>query len=1277
MNFDNGFWIGHNMLGDVIGFCAAAHLLSDKLGIKIKVNFQESRKDAVNYFDGVVWVPRSDIPNAIDCGGNPSIEEWPKSNGVKRFYKWMDPSLTPNKSFDIHMNCERIKSSEKIIGLITHANTQGDIPDHIIKKMIEDAKREYPDHSIVLFGNKDNKKIDNVIDLRQDTGDINWIVNFMKKLDLLITPQSGPCFIAAGLKIPMWVYKSREEYWDYVLNYDMYKVEKWYDRERNILYINWKTGLGDCILHISSYYYYAKKYNKKVYWYANTEIAESKSLELINVYEKTNSDIKDYLICVPFSTIRKNGTENFGDFIPVPSDNCHREYWKNNKADRFIHKFTKVLNFDNKIADYKNMPFKAEYIPYKTTKVSSCNYVTVQLCGLTSGSWNTNYHITKEQIVELCQKMVNLGYHIKLFGPFDYLCKELCSDAHITMEPESTIESLFDVLSNSKLHIGVDSGIAHVALSCGVPYFSFKTITPPDLGFGSKDCINVLSDNKNYGICKYDIGNILCTINLIENIGIETGEMGFLHIPDDEDQIKFRIIFENIKTRYIVPKYSLTTVEPVEFFPDLDRNSSWLCQWNDRNELTKRRGHEYIIPIETLVKVKNRIGMCFSSSSSSNNILDKNYIRKVLEKNIVQAEVFYYSLIDDDQYVWIKDEFGDKITIIKDDLRTLIKSILQCDKFIGSDNELSWIPTFAKIETVIVIGHSNGNNYSKSFEEIPWVSIEWENALCTEEQKMCIAELKSTKFKVLEENVTLVCVDCVDVNRAIKVLELSSSVIKFKHIKIFTSEETSYENAVKIDKISSRSEYSRFCVYELSKYIETTHCLIVQHDGWICNPEMWEDYWLNYDYIGGLSNWTEPEGKSGNGGFSLRSKKLLEAGKNIIRNYHPEDVAYSGNELKGGYRKEFEMIGFRFAPHDIMCKFSIEGWWTNQFGHHLANRNKNLNVISFSSNDIISAIYGSLENRTDVTYKTKNFNYFIINDDTFGIDKTTESNKKLIINSHSGVYEIPEGNIVSISTANSENKNKPKVYDCFMFFNEIDLLTLRLHEMCDITDKFIIIEADRTHSGTKKESIYLKNKEKFSKFADKIIHRICQLPDSNSSPYNNECIQRNYIKTVLGELDINADDLIIISDVDEIPERKLLLKNLNMPYLYKIVGMNQYKFNYKLNLLETVGWNYSFYCTYSNIPMDLNKTRFGSKNKYVKCGWHFSYLGGEDLVIEKIKSFHHQEYNNEESINKIKANMKTNTFFVNNTQLKLLKIDVNFPEYLIYNKEIFENYIEY
>ncbi|GEM_PF-3560176 len=231
-----GFWIGHEMLGDVMGFCAAAHLYSVKIGKPVKVWFDPRRVDACQYFEGVVWVPKAEIPDAVDCGGDPTPDEWPSMNGVKRFYRFMDASLQPTKSFDVHFNRPRSKETgpkaAKLIGLITHGNTLGDIDSVTLTEMLEEARRVYPKHRIVCFGNLDNAYLPpDVEDYRQSECDISWIIEFVAKLDLLIMPHSGPCFIAAGWRVPMWVCRSNESFWDWALNFQTYQVERWWDRK--------------------------------------------------------------------------------------------------------------------------------------------------------------------------------------------------------------------------------------------------------------------------------------------------------------------------------------------------------------------------------------------------------------------------------------------------------------------------------------------------------------------------------------------------------------------------------------------------------------------------------------------------------------------------------------------------------------------------------------------------------------------------------------------------------------------------------------------------------------------------------------------------------------------------------------------------------------------------------------------------------------------------------------------------------------------------------------
>jgi beta-1,4-mannosyl-glycoprotein beta-1,4-N-acetylglucosaminyltransferase len=122
------------------------------------------------------------------------------------------------------------------------------------------------------------------------------------------------------------------------------------------------------------------------------------------------------------------------------------------------------------------------------------------------------------------------------------------------------------------------------------------------------------------------------------------------------------------------------------------------------------------------------------------------------------------------------------------------------------------------------------------------------------------------------------------------------------------------------------------------------------------------------------------------------------------------------------------------------------------------------------------------------------------------------------------------------------------IYDCFTFFNELELLEIRLNTLYDYVDKFVIVEATKSHTNQPKELFFENNKEKFKQFSDKIIHIIVdEFPPiiqewfaqdiyENNEKKGNwglENFQRNQI--MKGLIDANDEDVIIITDLDEIP----------------------------------------------------------------------------------------------------------------------------------------------
>jgi beta-1,4-mannosyl-glycoprotein beta-1,4-N-acetylglucosaminyltransferase len=220
-----------------------------------------------------------------------------------------------------------------------------------------------------------------------------------------------------------------------------------------------------------------------------------------------------------------------------------------------------------------------------------------------------------------------------------------------------------------------------------------------------------------------------------------------------------------------------------------------------------------------------------------------------------------------------------------------------------------------------------------------------------------------------------------------------------------------------------------------------------------------------------------------------------------------------------------------------------------------------------------------------------------------------------------------------------------KIIDCFTFFNELDILELRLTELNDIVDYFVLVEAKWTHSGKDKPFYFEQNKERYSKFLAKIIHVKVEdnkIPvyfrDAPNDHWRRENYQRYCIDKGLEKLDLKDEDLIIITDCDEIMDSDLLKKlkqnGLNGNYAPPL-HTYFYNFNYKktfqgYNKRPSIVDFKTYRKKYKRNPQTVRR----DKNiKFLDCdfkgGWHLSYFGDIDHIITKIKSFSHQEFNNE------------------------------------------------
>lgn len=233
------------------------------------------------------------------------------------------------------------------------------------------------------------------------------------------------------------------------------------------------------------------------------------------------------------------------------------------------------------------------------------------------------------------------------------------------------------------------------------------------------------------------------------------------------------------------------------------------------------------------------------------------------------------------------------------------------------------------------------------------------------------------------------------------------------------------------------------------------------------------------------------------------------------------------------------------------------------------------------------------------------------------------------------------------------------VYDCFTFFNELDLLEVRLNVLNAVVDRFVIAEATRTHRGKPKELLFRKNAARFSAFAGKITYVVVDdlLPEEEverdvfNLPWVNENRQRNALAR--GLVDVQPEDVVMVSDLDEIPrpESVRAARHLLEDGRAQSVRFAMSFYNFYLNfrnfscakwMLGTCAIRFGSLgdaAFFRGVPIDrytqaaenqgatLQKVRFLRADATLpQAGWHFSYLGGLAAIQSKLAAFSHSEF---------------------------------------------------
>lgn len=278
------------------------------------------------------------------------------------------------------------------------------------------------------------------------------------------------------------------------------------------------------------------------------------------------------------------------------------------------------------------------------------------------------------------------------------------------------------------------------------------------------------------------------------------------------------------------------------------------------------------------------------------------------------------------------------------------------------------------------------------------------------------------------------------------------------------------------------------------------------------------------------------------------------------------------------------------------------------------------------------------------------------------------------------------------------------IYDCFTFFNELDLLEIRLNVLNDIVDKFVLVEAAQTHTGKPKPLFYDENKERFASFRSKIIHIVLdQFPEGHDAWWN-ENYQRNAI--MQGLTAAKPNDTVLISDLDEIPNPEFVSKCIGKSGL---VRFNHISFGFYINFKDlrcrnmcgTVMLPYEYLLdgfdgvdvTYDEfLPNDLNvgttvtkirRCRFpaskGGESVLKKAGWHFTCLGGAQALLNKMRAVApHHGFDPDDpklTVEYIETLLEKGQGPALKMNCFAVPLDETFPAYILENREMYAHLI--
>lgn len=252
---------------------------------------------------------------------------------------------------------------------------------------------------------------------------------------------------------------------------------------------------------------------------------------------------------------------------------------------------------------------------------------------------------------------------------------------------------------------------------------------------------------------------------------------------------------------------------------------------------------------------------------------------------------------------------------------------------------------------------------------------------------------------------------------------------------------------------------------------------------------------------------------------------------------------------------------------------------------------------------------------------------------------------------------------------------RPKIIDAFMYRDEADFLEMRLYELYDVVDHFVIVEADVTHQDTPKPSHFNEVRERFEPYMDKIVPVWATgLPTAadDPDPWARELSQREHIATGLARIGVTDDDIVMQSDVDEIP-RPLHVRNVRPGRKFVSFGMRFHC--WAVDWLHPEVWHGTVATTVGTLGkigpapfahMRTLRNLVEPMPHMQDVGWHFTWVGDPDKSKLKVASFCHPEVKD-----RIDGALENDNFYwregyhVDGIKMSPVEVDGSWPRWIV------------